>query len=97
VEVFVRNGAKYSRGKKVRYGVVGLGYVSHIGVLPAIAHARENSELTALVSGDSKKLMELSRKYRVPHTFPYEQFPDCLNSGEIDAVYIALPNSMHRA
>jgi predicted dehydrogenase len=97
VEGFVRNGEKFSRGKKVRYGVVGLGYISQIAVLPAFAHARENSELTALVSGDSKKLRELSRKYRVPHTFSYEQFSDCLNSREIDAVYIALPNNMHRA
>ena len=49
MEGFVRNGEKFSRGKKVRYGVVGLGYISQIAVLSAFAHARENSELTALV------------------------------------------------
>jgi predicted dehydrogenase len=86
------------RGKnKVRYAVVGLGYISQIAVLPAFAHARENSELTALVSGDRKKLKEFSRNYKVEHTYLYEQFADCLKSGEVDAVYIALPNNMHRA
>src|SRR5262249_18838135 len=29
--------------------------------------------------------------------YSYEQYSDCVSSGEIDAVYIALPNSMHRA
>src|SRR4030081_2090605 len=90
---------KSSRKRKtqVRYAVVGLGYISQIAILPAFAHARANSKLTALVSGDPKKLTALSRKYKIKNTFSYEQYGDCLNSGEIDAVYIALPNNMHRA
>jgi glucose-fructose oxidoreductase len=63
-------------------------------VLPAFAHAA-NSELAALVSGDDAKLRELSRRYRVPHTYSYDQYDQCLRDGHIDAVYIALPNSMH--
>jgi predicted dehydrogenase len=82
---------------KVRYAVVGLGYISQIAVLPAFAHARSNSTLTALVSGDPKKLKSLSRKYGTKHNYSYEQYADCLASGEVDAVYIALPNHMHRA
>ena len=66
-------------------------------MLPAFAHARENSELAAFVSGDTRKLKALSRKYNVSHTYSYEKFGDCLKSGAIDAVYIALPNYMHRA
>jgi predicted dehydrogenase len=86
-----------NRGHKVRYAVVGLGYISQIAVLPAFAHARENSELVALVSSDSKKLKTLARKYKVRRTYSYEQYADCWASGEVDAVYIALPNNMHRA
>jgi predicted dehydrogenase len=92
----MRTGKKTKAGKKVRYAVVGLGYISQIAVLPAFAHAKENSELRALVSSDPKKLKELSRMYRVPRTYTYEQYDDCLNSGETDAVYIALPNNMQR-
>src|SRR6476646_10483152 len=81
---------------KIRYAVVGLGYISQVALLPAFAHASENSELTALVSGDPKKLKELAKKYGVARTYSYEQYEECLNSDEVDAVYIGLPNSMHR-
>ncbi|GAC1702581.1 MAG: Gfo/Idh/MocA family oxidoreductase [Candidatus Acidiferrum sp.] len=82
---------------KIRYAVVGLGYISQVAVLPAFAHAKENSKLVALVSGDRKKLKALARKYNVGKTYSYEQYAECLESGEVDAVYIALPNNMHRA
>ncbi|MGC1295395.1 MAG: Gfo/Idh/MocA family oxidoreductase [Alloacidobacterium sp.] len=83
--------------KKVRYAVVGLGYIAQVAVLPAFQHARENSELVALVSGDATKRAQLAKKYKVNTTYSYEQFSECLESGLIDAVYIALPNNMHRA
>jgi predicted dehydrogenase len=67
-----------------------------VAVLPAFARAKDNSELVALVSGDPAKLKALRRKYKVPRTYSYEQFADCLAEG-VDAVYIALPNAMHRA
>jgi predicted dehydrogenase len=86
-----------STGRKIRYAVVGLGYISQVAVLPAFKHAEENSELVALVSGDATKLKRLAKKYSVSKTYSYEQYADCLASGEVDAVYIALPNNMHRA
>lgn len=82
--------------RKIRYAVVGLGWIAQAAVLPAFAHAEDNSELAALVSDDPTKLEELSKKYGVKHTYSYDEYDDCLNSGEIDAVYIALPNHMHR-
>jgi len=75
--------------------VVGLGHITQVAMLPAFAHAAENSELRALVSGDPAKSQELSKTYRVPLTYSYDQYRECLHSGEVDAVYIALPNSMH--
>jgi predicted dehydrogenase len=82
---------------KVRYAVVGLGYISQAALLPAFQHARKNSELAALVSSDPAKLKKIARKYGVEKTYSYEQYADCLGSGAIDAVYIGLPNHMHRA
>jgi predicted dehydrogenase len=81
---------------KVRYAVVGLGYIAQAAVLPAFAHARENSELVALVSRDATKRKKLGKKYGVSETCSYEDYEKCLRGGEIDAVYIALPNSLHR-
>jgi predicted dehydrogenase len=85
-----------SRGKrKIRYAVVGLGYISQIAVLPAFTHAAKNSELTALVSDDAEKLKKLGRKYRVELLHQYDEYDDLLASGEVDAVYIGLPNHLH--
>ncbi len=80
--------------KKVRYAVVGIGYIAQIAVLPAFKNAK-NSELAALVSDDVLKLRKVSKKYKVPLTFSYDEYDALLASGAIDAVYIALPNSMH--
>ena len=79
----------------VRYAVVGQGYIAQAAVLPAFRHARANSRLVALVSGDLTKRRELGRKYGVA-TYSYDEYETCLKSGDVDAVYIALPNSMHR-
>jgi glucose-fructose oxidoreductase len=80
--------------RQIRYAVVGLGHIAQVAVLPAFGNARRNSRLVALVSGDPLKRERLGARYEVEHTWSYEQYDQCLASG-IDAVYIALPNSMH--
>lgn len=92
-----KTGSSRRQGKKVRYALVGLGHIAQAAVLPAFAHAKRNSELKALVTDDPTKAKRLSKKYRVPFTYSYDTYDRCLHSGEIDAVYIALPNSMHHA
>jgi predicted dehydrogenase len=84
------------RERRVRYAVVGLGHIAQTAVLPAFARARSHSELAALVSGDPGKLRRLARRYRAAATCSYEEFPALLESGGIDAVYLALPNHLHR-
>ena len=79
----------------IRYAVVGLGHIAQVAVLPGFAHAKRNSALTALVSDDPQKLKQLSRRYDVPYCYSYREYDQCLREGYIDAVYIALPNSLH--
>jgi glucose-fructose oxidoreductase len=81
--------------KQVRYAVVGLGHIAQVAVLPAFGNARRNSKLAALVSGDPVKLEELGKKYQVERRCSYDRYDEMLRSGEVDAVYIALPNSLH--
>jgi glucose-fructose oxidoreductase len=91
-----RSGSSISNGASpVRYAVVGLGHIAQLAVLPAFAHSRSNSRLAALISSDAVKLKELGRRYRVSDTLTYEECEAYLRSGRVDAVYIALPNSMH--
>ncbi len=80
---------------KIRYAVVGLGWFAQTSALPAFAQS-ENSELVALISDDPVKRDQLSKQYNIQRTYSYEQYEDCLHSGELDAVYIALPNHLHR-
>jgi predicted dehydrogenase len=81
------------QAKRIRYAVVGLGHIAQVAVLPAFAHARRNSTLVSVVSDDPRKRLELARRYGIQQTYSYDEYDRCLE--QVDAVYIALPNSMH--
>ena len=80
--------------KKIRYGFVALGDIAQEAMLPAVEHTG-NSSIAALVTSDPVKAGRLAERYNVQHTYSYEQFPEMLSSGNIDAVYIATPNWRH--
>jgi glucose-fructose oxidoreductase len=79
--------------RQVGYAVIGLGHIAEVAVLPAFARAK-NSRLVALVSNDESKRRKLSRKYRA-EAYGHRDLDDVLARGDVDAVYIALPNDMH--
>ena len=89
--------ARNENNSRVRYAVVGLGYIAQTAILPAFANAKKNSELVALVSDDPAKLETLGRKYGVDKLYAHEQFDECVDDPEVEAVFIALPNTLHRA
>src|SRR5438045_3459104 len=80
--------------RKIRYAVVGLGHIAQVAVLPAFRNAR-NSELVSIVSGEPEKREKLARKYRLEHVYSYDDYDHALS--QVDAVYLALPNQLHRA
>jgi predicted dehydrogenase len=82
-----------SSRSKVQYAVVGLGHIAQVAVLPSFKTAR-NSEISALVSGDSRKRKAMAKKYRVGQVFSYEEYDQALS--RVDAVYLALPNHLHK-
>jgi len=85
-----------NRKNKIRYAVVGLGHIAQVAVLPAFAHAKQNSTLVAIVGDDPAKRKEIAKEYKLDkldQTYSYAEYERCLE--EVDAVYIALPNSMH--
>jgi predicted dehydrogenase len=84
-----------TRRRRIRYAVVGLGHIAQEAVLPAFANAKRNSELAVLISDDARKLEELSRRYSVAQTCGYDDYDACMRSGDLDAVYITLPNHLH--
>lgn len=78
----------------VRYAVVGLGHISQAAILPAFSHTSD-SELVAVVSGDPDKREVIAKRHRVERVHHYDDYNALLESGDIDAVYIALPNHLH--
>src|SRR5580765_980974 len=79
---------------KLRMAVVGLGHFAQVAALPAI-EALDDVELTALVSGSRKKLDELGERYGVRMLCGYDRLDELLATGNVDAVYIAVPNDLH--
>jgi predicted dehydrogenase len=80
-------------GKKIRYAVVGLDHLSQVAVLPGFKKA-QNSELVAIVSGDAEKRRKIGKKYGLEQVYSYDDYEKALFS--VDAVYIVLPNHLHR-
>ena len=74
--------------------VIGQGHFAQVAVLPAIEQL-DDVELTALVSASDHKLHELGDRYGVRKLVHYEDLDELLATGEIDAVYIAVPNDLH--
>ena len=85
--------SQHGSKRKIRYAVVGLGHIAQVAVLPAFKNAG-NSELVAIVSGDAEKRSKVGRKYKLGQWFSYEDYEKALFVA--DAVYIALPNHLHR-
>ncbi len=81
--------------RQVGFAVVGLGQIAQQQVLPAFAHAERNARLVGLVSSHDEKLKKLGRRYRLKNLFSYDDLERCLALPEVDAVYIATPNTRH--
>ena len=78
----------------IRYAVVGAGWISQEAFMPAVA-ATGNSRMQAIVSGSPEAARKLADFHGVPEVVPYSGYDELIASDRIDAVYIALPNSMH--
>lgn len=85
-----------NQARKVRYAVVGAGNIAQVAVLPAFAHAKNNSELVAVVSGDAEKRAALRERYSLEAEGDYADFESVLERARADAVYVATPNALHK-
>lgn len=86
--------ARKIEGDKVRYAVVGAGWISQAAFMPGVAQTK-NSVMTAIVTGDQKKAEALGRRYGIERTYHYDAYRAALDSRGFDAIYLALPNDQH--
>src|SRR5215469_15826537 len=82
--------------RTIGYCIVGLGRISMQQFMPAIRMSKK-SKVTALVSGHRDKAERMAAEYGVPSRsiYSYQNYDEIGRNPDIDAVYIALPNSMH--
>lgn len=78
--------------KKIRWGIIGTSFISE--VLATAITQSETGELIAVCSRSIPQAESFSRKFLVQNC--YDSIDNFLASNEIDAVYIGLPNHLHK-
>jgi xylose dehydrogenase (NAD/NADP) len=76
---------------KIRWGLLSTANINR-RLIPAI-RAASRGELVAVASRDKAKAEAYSAKWGIPRAFG--DYQSMLDSGDIDAVYISLPNHLH--
>lgn len=79
--------------KKIKWGILGYARIARLFTIPAIINS-SNSEFYGLASRDDVKLHEAQEKFSCKKT--YLSYEKLLDDPEIDAVYIPLPNTLHK-
>lgn len=79
---------------KIRWGVLGYARIARETLIPAILRA-SNSEFHAIASREETKLAECRARYPQLKNV-HRGYEELLRDPEVDAVYIPLPNALHR-
>src|SRR5580704_11231334 len=81
--------------RKIGYCVIGLGRIA--GHFRPAVRSTTTSQITERVSGHRDKAERIAAEYGVPASciYNYQDFDEIAHNRAIDAVYVALPNSMH--
>ncbi|ANF96093.1 Gfo/Idh/MocA family protein [Paenibacillus bovis] len=75
----------------VRFGIIGTNFITERFI--EAAKRNDDFELTALYSRTPERAQQFGRKHEIAHLFT--DLEEMLGSGQVDAVYIASPNSLH--
>lgn len=84
-------------GERIGIAIVGLGRIAVNEMLPAFAQSK-HAKPVALVTGDRAKGLKIAHQYNIPESavLDYRDYDKLAQMPEVQGVYIALPNSMHR-
>lgn len=78
--------------KKIRWGVLSTAAIAQSSFIPATRQT-ERGEIVAVASRNRNRAAAFAQENEVPQV--YDDYASMLASDEIDAVYNALPNTMH--
>lgn len=76
----------------LRWGILGAANIARKAVIPAI-QASDNGRVVAIAARDRRRAEELAQSAKIANVF--DDYAALLNSPDVDAVYIPLPNNEH--
>lgn len=79
--------------KRINWGILGCAAIARIRTVPGLLKA-ENANLYAVASRGREKAEKFASQYPVEKV--YDSYEALLQDEKVDAVYIPLPNSLHR-
>jgi len=80
---------------KIRFGILGFGLFGEYRLIPAFEKSKF-AELIAITKREEKKAKTKAEQYGIPKYFSYSDKDKFLNTEDMDAVFIATPNNLHK-
>ena len=78
----------------IKWGIIGLGNVAH--EFAKSFYNIKNAKLIAIASKTQNKLSKFKDEFNIDSKYCYDEYEKLLKNNEVDIVYIALPNSLHK-
>ena len=78
----------------INWGIIGLGNVA-LEFANAFKDSN-NAKLLGISSNNKNKIQKFMEKFNINKDYCFNKYEDLLNCEDIDIIYIALPNSMHK-
>jgi D-xylose 1-dehydrogenase (NADP+, D-xylono-1,5-lactone-forming) len=75
------------------WGILGPGFVATRAVIPALQQT-PNARIIAVASRNDERAKLSAARFGIEHA--YHDYQTLINDPDVDAVYIALPNHLHR-
>ncbi|HEX5169684.1 MAG TPA: Gfo/Idh/MocA family oxidoreductase [Cyclobacteriaceae bacterium] len=93
---FLSHEKRNYQGKKLNIALCGLG--RYAGYLAEGITVSQYCKVAGIVTGTPTKEKIWSEKYGIPQSniYNYNNFDEIRNNGDIDLVYVVLPNAMHK-
>jgi predicted dehydrogenase len=82
-----------SAGTRLKWGILGCARITRRGLIPGIQASRRG-DLAVLASRDGAKAREWANEFGIARS--HDSYEALLADADIDAVYIPLPNELHR-
>lgn len=79
--------------RKLRFGIMSTARIARNAMIPGILKS-ERCEVKAVASRNKEKAAELAKRYHIDRH--YGSYDELLHDPDIDAVYIPLPNHLHK-